>query len=354
MGTPLYMSPEQVQGQEVDPRSDIYSLGVTCYHMFAGQPPFRGQTGFEVAVQHVQKEPAPLSEVRPDLPPELSAIIHKMLLKDPKTRYQTGRELIRDLTLLRENLANVLGGQKTQSLALDSSRPVLTPVAGSPGVSSTALRPPPRTRWIKAVAALSVLLALLGGAAFRLWQDRPRLPAVAGDPSSHPIVPNVREKMLLEAIAQTAAPTDARQLRRGLNDRIDLGLLYLEQNRLAEADRFFNQLIQGTSSKKAYSTLGKLGQAMVLAFQNQTRASNLLFMELVKDNILADRLIREKAPDDKKGGPGRWFLNNHPYLREMVARAVDFNYRADPRAFPKELDPLRLIPGVGTEPSRPK
>src|SRR5207302_5935246 len=71
MGTPLYMSPEQIQGQPVDPRTDIYSFGVTCYHMLTGQPPFRGQTALELALQHVRTEAAPLKEVRPDLPEEL-------------------------------------------------------------------------------------------------------------------------------------------------------------------------------------------------------------------------------------------------------------------------------------------
>src|SRR5438477_132902 len=53
MGTPLYMSPEQVQGQPVDARSDIYSFGVTCYALLTGHPPFRGQTVFELALKHV-------------------------------------------------------------------------------------------------------------------------------------------------------------------------------------------------------------------------------------------------------------------------------------------------------------
>ena len=65
MGTPLYMSPEQVEGKSVDPRTDIYSFGVTCYHMMAGQPPFRGRLAFEVAVQHVQREPPPLRASAP-------------------------------------------------------------------------------------------------------------------------------------------------------------------------------------------------------------------------------------------------------------------------------------------------
>src|SRR6516225_4843514 len=81
MGTPLYMSPEQVEGKPLDPRSDIYSFGVTCYHMLAGHPPFRGETAFEVALQHVRHEPPPLAKVRPDLPEPLCAIVHKMMAK---------------------------------------------------------------------------------------------------------------------------------------------------------------------------------------------------------------------------------------------------------------------------------
>src|SRR5207245_2513385 len=83
MGTTLYMSPEQVEGKAVDPRTDIYSFGVTCYHLLAGQPPFRGQSAFEVALQHVQQGPVPLGQIRPDLPAELCALVHKMMAKRP-------------------------------------------------------------------------------------------------------------------------------------------------------------------------------------------------------------------------------------------------------------------------------
>src|SRR5262245_14685712 len=97
LGTPLYMSPEQVQGKPVDPRSDIYSFGVTCYHMFAGRPPFRGETAIEVALHHIQSEPPPLQEIRPDLPAELVALVNRMMCKDPTGRPQTGREILREL-----------------------------------------------------------------------------------------------------------------------------------------------------------------------------------------------------------------------------------------------------------------
>lgn len=97
LGTPLYMSPEQVEGRPLDHRSDIYSLGVTMYHLLAGQPPFTGDTALGVAVQHLQKEPPPLAAARADLPPELCAVIHRMLAKDPAARYATAGELLAEL-----------------------------------------------------------------------------------------------------------------------------------------------------------------------------------------------------------------------------------------------------------------
>lgn len=93
MGTPWYMSPEQIQGEKLDHRSDQYSFGVTCYHMFAGQPPFPGKNAMAVAVQHLKEEPLPLSSFRGDLPKALSEIIHRMLAKKPADRFQTGAEL---------------------------------------------------------------------------------------------------------------------------------------------------------------------------------------------------------------------------------------------------------------------
>jgi serine/threonine-protein kinase len=73
MGTPLYMSPEQVEGRALDHRSDLYSFGVLCYHMLTGKPPFVGDTALAVAVQHVKKQPRGLEMQPPDLPPACAA-----------------------------------------------------------------------------------------------------------------------------------------------------------------------------------------------------------------------------------------------------------------------------------------
>ncbi|MDH3717052.1 MAG: serine/threonine protein kinase [Planctomycetota bacterium] len=100
MGSPLYMSPEQVEGKRLDPRSDIYSFGVTCYQMLAGRPPFSGDTALSVAVQHLKNLPEPLENIRVDLPPGLCRIVHKMLSKSAQDRYADGAEVLRDLRAL--------------------------------------------------------------------------------------------------------------------------------------------------------------------------------------------------------------------------------------------------------------
>lgn len=93
MGTPWYMSPEQIQGEQLDHRSDQYSFGITCYHMFAGEPPFPGRNAVTVAVQHLKEDPVPLSKQRQDLPLPLCEVIHKMMAKRPEDRYQAFGEL---------------------------------------------------------------------------------------------------------------------------------------------------------------------------------------------------------------------------------------------------------------------
>ncbi len=113
LGTPLYMSPEQVEGKPLDCRSDLYSFGVTCYHMLSGNPPFVGETALGVAVQHLKREPPPLETLRPDLPPALCRIVHKMLVKDPAGRWQSPRELLRELRRVQQEYCAEGAGEES-------------------------------------------------------------------------------------------------------------------------------------------------------------------------------------------------------------------------------------------------
>ena len=97
VGTPYYMSPEQVKGENAGPQSDIYSLGVILYEMLTGAVPFAGKSVFEVMIQRVQKPPAPVREVQPDTPSYLAKILDRCLAVDTRVRYASADEILADL-----------------------------------------------------------------------------------------------------------------------------------------------------------------------------------------------------------------------------------------------------------------
>src|SRR3989442_10610119 len=104
MGTAQYMSPAQARGLKVDARTDIFSLGVVLYEMLAGRPPFLGETTADIISMLLQKEPQSLATLAPDRPAELQSVISKALRKDKDERYQTVKDLLIDLTTLKQEL----------------------------------------------------------------------------------------------------------------------------------------------------------------------------------------------------------------------------------------------------------
>jgi eukaryotic-like serine/threonine-protein kinase len=104
MGTANYMSPEQARGQEVDARSDIFSLGVVLYEMLAGRAPFAGVNALDVVGAILNQEPVPLKSHAPDAPTELQRIVSKALRKDRDERYQHIKDLLLDLKDLKQEL----------------------------------------------------------------------------------------------------------------------------------------------------------------------------------------------------------------------------------------------------------
>lgn len=105
IGTAQYLSPEQARGEQVDARSDVYSLGCVLFEILTGEPPFKGDSPVAVAYQHVREDPELPSLVNPDIPRELDSIILKAMAKNPANRYQSAAEM-------RTDLVRVLGGQR--------------------------------------------------------------------------------------------------------------------------------------------------------------------------------------------------------------------------------------------------
>jgi serine/threonine-protein kinase len=337
LGTPLYMSPEQVQGKDLDPRSDIYSFGVTCYHILAGQPPFRGGTAFEVTLQHVQAQAEALHKVRPDLPAELCAIVHKMMAKAPEDRFQTGRDLLKELNRLRESLTAISAGKLPP--------PGVTNLPASGGAESTGALDLIPTKSVPTISvsqarrrlalwmAGTVALALLAGAALALLL-RPRNP---GDTASALAATAEREHFLVRQFDEYANPGAGKRLTYGVAACLQLSEFYLERNDLAKAEQFFTKLTEEPQKVKPYLAIGILGRAIVLSAQGEAVRSNQLFLEgahTLKETKYLDLILNLESP-----------------LRPAVTRAVERNAAAGP--VPAELEYLRKPPGSVKPPRHP-
>jgi TolB-like protein/Tfp pilus assembly protein PilF/tRNA A-37 threonylcarbamoyl transferase component Bud32 len=109
IGTPEYMSPEQVEGKEADPRSDIYSLGVMLYEMIIGRMPFEGDTPLSIAMKHKTEAPPDPRDFNAQIPEGLSYVILKCLEKDKEKRYQDTKELLSELRRIEEEISTTEG-----------------------------------------------------------------------------------------------------------------------------------------------------------------------------------------------------------------------------------------------------
>ncbi len=109
MGTPAYMSPEQIAGRTVDHHTDIFSLGVVLHEMATGQRPFQGDSSAELISSILRDTPPPVTDVRPDLPSDLARIIRRCLEKDPRHRVQTARDVSNEFRDLARQTSQKLG-----------------------------------------------------------------------------------------------------------------------------------------------------------------------------------------------------------------------------------------------------
>lgn len=153
IGTVAYMSPEQAEGKPVDPRSDIFSLGVMLHEMATGDRPFKGDTNVSIISSILKDTPSAITDLNPALPAGLSKIIRRCLAKDPSRRYQTATDLRNELEELKQELDSGV----TMTMSASMSAPQVPAAARSrPGGRGV------RIAWMTAIAVI-VLLAGVGG-----------------------------------------------------------------------------------------------------------------------------------------------------------------------------------------------
>jgi beta-lactam-binding protein with PASTA domain len=138
MGTATYFSPEQAKGEQPDPRSDIYSLGIVLYEMVTGTPPFVGESAVATAYKQVYEGPRPIKQLVPDISMDFSAIVAKCMAKDPDRRYDTAEALRDDLRRFREGLT-VMALAEVRGMASDAPTTTMGALPNDP--NATAVLP---------------------------------------------------------------------------------------------------------------------------------------------------------------------------------------------------------------------
>ncbi|MDH3628423.1 MAG: protein kinase [Acidobacteriota bacterium] len=166
-GSRSYMSPEQIRGEKIDHRSDLFAFGVLLYEMAGGCVPFRGKTDEAVRQAITEEEPAPLSDRSDGIPTEVERVVRKAMEKEPERRYQHADELATDLRNLKRDLST--GRATMTSEEGPSGLTNYTPVPSAPSPTPTPT-PTPRRRWPAIAGIAAVIIAVLGTI---WWQTRP-------------------------------------------------------------------------------------------------------------------------------------------------------------------------------------
>ncbi len=137
LGSPAYMAPEQLSGENADARSDLFSLGVILYSMLTGFRPFQGNSAATVSFKVVNRDPLPVTSFDSEFPAELDRLVSKAIAKDPEQRYQSGLEMAQDIQRLRErhelmnqtaaSLSSITNPEGTGVIKVPTPRPTMTP-----------------------------------------------------------------------------------------------------------------------------------------------------------------------------------------------------------------------------------
>ncbi|WP_339730782.1 serine/threonine-protein kinase [uncultured Gimesia sp.] len=265
MGTPLYMSPEQVNGKPLDQRSDIYSLGVTCYHLISGRPPFHGETALSIAVKHLNEPPPPLAKRRPDLPVALCNLVHRMMEKDPDKRPANAAELMQAIKKIPEQ-PTVKQGKNWTSLV---------PFQGNRGFQKQLLA------FVLASLCLGSVAAAIG------WVNRPGDPLKApfqeqvGGGAVESIIPHEKTAFaqfflamrLKEKEAAWQAVIDYEPVSEVYKKRaqIRLGVLLIKPDRYDEAKAIFQDL--ANSGQTEYEVNGYAGLMALESINGNARGA---------------------------------------------------------------------------------
>jgi len=247
IGTPHYMSPEQAQGQEIGPWSDLYSLGIVLYEMLSGEVPFDADSTIAVVFKHI-------TEPVPDLPEQYAQyqpLVNTMLAKEPAARYQTGREVIADIECLRR-------GESPANATLIFNQTAINPAASLNTTQTREIETPPTGKAasgkLKLFSAITTIIILIVIAASVFLSTQQSSDKTDSSAASQREIRMTQEKQALE------------KRQRELDKKVAENAI-LEQQRMAEKQKWEKQRQQEIQQEKLNRE-----QTARLAKKKQSRA----------------------------------------------------------------------------------
>jgi len=227
IGTPEYMSPEQVEGKETDQRSDIYSLGVILYEMVIGRVPFEGDTPFTIGVKHKSETPKDPKELNAQVPSDLSRVIMRCMEKDKEKRYQSAGEV-------RSELERIEKGIPTTEREIPKRKPITS-------------REITVTFGMKKLFVPALVVVALIIAAVVIWQILPKKEAI--------LIPSDKPSLAIMYFENNTGDESLDHYRKAISDLLITDLAQSRYLRVLSGARLFNILSQiNQLESKSYSS----------------------------------------------------------------------------------------------------
>ena len=250
LGTPYYMSPEQIRGEHCDTRSDLYSLGIVFFELLAGRKPFEGDTYREIELAHVEKAPPDLHELDRTIPADICAIVYKLLKKDPNDRYHSAKELIDDLerqsagTPLGLRQKSVFDGTRTEAAPTGALGPGLSGI-GAPATARMEVASTPQRRrngWlIGAIVVVALIVLGIGLLLFFKQRTTSPEPVASTIPAAQPVgvpkekVDRLGGRMLLVAAGTFILGSDDPESP-AVKQTVNLPTFYVDETAVSNAE----------------------------------------------------------------------------------------------------------------------
>jgi serine/threonine protein kinase/predicted Zn-dependent protease len=310
IGTPEYMSPEQVEGKEVDQRSDIYSLGIILYEMVTGRVPFEGDTPFTIGVKHKSEMPKDPKELNTQLPEDLNLVILRCLEKDKEKRYQSAGEVRAELTRIEK-------GIPTTEIEIPKKKPLTS-------------REITVTFGIKKLFIPAIIVVALIIAAVVIWQLLPKKEAI-------PIAPSDKPSIAILYFENNTGDEKLDHWRKALSELMIADLSQSKYIKVLSGDRIFNILRElNLLESKSYSSEDLKKVAAQGGVENVLRGSYTK-----AGNTLRINLMLQKASSGELIGSERVESNGEEGMFAAIdelTRKIKANFKLSEKEISSDLD----------------